>query len=645
MESYEPPQELSKHFRELNKPSDLISPLRGISKNSQAYLAYAIKFKGSIIGVLICENSDSDYIWSLDCISLIIEHAAEMKDPLIRLLTLINISSKELRHQFILNNMRDVVLIYDEVGRIKFVSKNIEKYCEYKAEDLMGIVGSSIIHPDQFDQLYYYLDRLSQGLVDEPHDYFMRQISGEYQWWRFSCQPIMKDGKLVEVISVISNVDKEKKDQQKLEEREKNFRMLAENASDIIFTMDINLKFTYISPSVERIRGYTVEEAMSQTPEEALTPASLDVAMEAFAEEIEIEKREIKNLLRTRTLELEETCKDGSTVWSESSFSALRDEENKFAGFLGITRDITERKLAEMKLRESEERYRFILDNVDDIIMAYDRTGTITFITPNVSEVLDYSAQEMIGLNVIELIHPDHQEAVIANLNELNAGEMHKPHEYQIKNKYGNYVWVRLKCHPVMNDGELVEAVSVVSNIDEEVNRRNALIQNEEKYRQIAENMHDMVITFNKGSLKPTYISPSCLRMLQRSYDEVVNIFSNCMVDNCSKILTSKSIDKIRNFIQRNITDKKLHSLDLNSQTLLELELISKDGSLISTDTIVSYMVIDTIPYVLTVSRDVSHRESTGAKHKNRFNNYQATIDGLAKSQFPGSLTINKLKA
>ncbi len=177
-----------------------------------------------------------------------------------------------------------------------------------------------------------------------------------------------------------------------LRKSETNYKLLADNAHDIIFTMDTNLCFTYISPSIERIRGYTVEEAMSQTPVDALTPASLDVALKVFAEEMEIEKRDAMNLWRTRTLELEEYCKDGSTIWTESTLSPLRDGENKLAGFLGITRDISERKRVDNE-RVKLEAQLYQAQKIESIGtlaggIAHDFNNLLMGILGNVSLVL-----------------------------------------------------------------------------------------------------------------------------------------------------------------------------------------------------------------------------------------------------------------
>ncbi|MEW6364583.1 MAG: GAF domain-containing protein [Acidobacteriota bacterium] len=149
-----------------------------------------------------------------------------------------------------------------------------------------------------------------------------------------------------------------KRAEEALSESERRYRLLAENLTDIIWTSDLNLRFSYVSPSVKRIRGYSVDEALTQTLEEILTPASLEVARKVLAEELEMENSERKDLFRARTLELEENRSDGRTVWTESTITFLRDSEGRVSGLLGVTRDISDRKRAEKEMIELQEQLR-----------------------------------------------------------------------------------------------------------------------------------------------------------------------------------------------------------------------------------------------------------------------------------------------
>lgn len=140
-----------------------------------------------------------------------------------------------------------------------------------------------------------------------------------------------------------------KEAEQALRTSEERHRLLADHASDVIWTMNLDGKFTYVSPSVEKLRGYSVAEVMQQTLDDALTPDSAAIAATALQRAC----RAVHEGLPVPEFrsELEQPCKDGGTVWTETSVTGMRNSAGEFAGFLGVTRDISGRRQIEERIR------------------------------------------------------------------------------------------------------------------------------------------------------------------------------------------------------------------------------------------------------------------------------------------------------
>jgi len=162
---------------------------------------------------------------------------------------------------------------------------------------------------------------------------------------------------------------------------EERHRLLADNASDVIWMMNLEGRFTYISPSVEKLRGYSSSEVMQQSMEQALTPSSLPVAMEAFTKSLTA-MAEGKPFIEFRG-ELEQPCKDGSTVWTEVTTSGMRNAAGEFIGILGVTRDISERREIEAQVHRlafhdyltNLPNRRLLSDRLNQAIASNKRSG------------------------------------------------------------------------------------------------------------------------------------------------------------------------------------------------------------------------------------------------------------------------------
>jgi two-component system cell cycle sensor histidine kinase/response regulator CckA len=297
---------------------------------------------------------------------------------------------------------------------------------------------------------------------------------------------------LREIVVSISDITEKTRAEEALKESEIRYRLLAENADDIIFTMDTDLRFTYVSPSVTRVRGFTVEEAIRQTPAQALTPDSLKLAMKTFGEAMEAVRSGSGGPIRVQRLELEETCKDGSTIWTETTFSPLKDENNVYTGFLGITRDITARRQAEAALEESEEKYRMVVENAYEGI-AIIQENVFLFANSRLLDLFGYTEGEFIGKPFTEFVVSDDYGEAESEYRRKIAGDRYAyVSVIRVITKAGEILWTEVNGVQIIWEGTPALLI-FVRDVTEKKKIEQALIQSEAKYRELIENALDFI--------------------------------------------------------------------------------------------------------------------------------------------------------
>lgn len=157
---------------------------------------------------------------------------------------------------------------------------------------------------------------------------------------------------------VLHDITLRKEAEARLQQALSRYRMYAENSNDVIWTMDTEGRFTYVSPAIERLRGYTPEEVLQQSLEEAFSAGSRELIKDTL--------QRVMNAARTgraelpEYLELEQPCKNGESIWTEISIRLVLDEHRQPIEFIGISRDIRERKLMQDQIKQTlEELTRF----------------------------------------------------------------------------------------------------------------------------------------------------------------------------------------------------------------------------------------------------------------------------------------------
>jgi PAS domain S-box-containing protein len=213
-------------------------------------------------------------------------------------------------------------------------------------------------------------------------------------------------GNPIQTVSSLMDITEKKKAEQALMESEERYRLIAERVTDVIWSMDMDLRYTYISPSITQQRGYTVEEAMAQTIEDMMPPSSLETATKLFLKALSIENAALRDSSRSLTVDLEMKCKDGSTIWVETTSNILYDENKNPIAIIGISRDITERKKAEDALRESEEKFKILVEEMSDGYSVL-QGSQIVFANKLSAEMFGYTGEEVVGRTIQEFLPPE----------------------------------------------------------------------------------------------------------------------------------------------------------------------------------------------------------------------------------------------
>ena len=265
----------------------------------------------------------------------------------------------EARYRALFESEFFCVYLHDLEGRYLEANDTALKLLGYTRDEIKSLSFPMLIHPEDLPNAFKDLEEiLGTGSQSKPTTYRLEAKTGGFVWIETDGRLIYREGKPYAIQGVARDITGSKRAEEVLRESEERYRLLADNVTDIIWVMGLDLEPIYLSPSIERLQGFSVEEALARKIDELLAPAAVELVGKTLVEEFEIEALEEKDLSRSRTLELELKCRDGSTLWSEVNVRFLRDEDGKAVSLLGISRDISERRRAEEEKAALEEQLR-----------------------------------------------------------------------------------------------------------------------------------------------------------------------------------------------------------------------------------------------------------------------------------------------
>ena len=348
------------------------------------------------------------------------------------------------RNELILDSAGEGIFGLDRDGRITFVNPAAARMLGWDAQELVGRPQHETIHHSRPDGTPYPSEEcpICAALSDEE----VHRVDGEAFWRRdgtgfpveYTSTPIREGGRVSGVVVTFRDVTEHRRAEEALRKSEEHFRSLIRNASDIITLYETDGTVRYVSPALQRVLGYAPEERIGALSFELIHPEDVARAREAFADILRRPNQPILVEVRVRH-------RDGSWRYLQAVGTNLLSDPSVGAIVLN-GRDVTERKEAEEALREAEERYRTLVEQIPAVsyIDRADGSGESLYTSPQVEGMLGYTPQEWLAGRLWKhRLHPEDRERILAADERFESENGQFDEEYRLLAKDGSTVWVR----------------------------------------------------------------------------------------------------------------------------------------------------------------------------------------------------------
>ena len=327
----------------------------------------------------------------------------------------------EERYRLVVESAPDAILIHAGTNCVFANEAARRLFGATSTEALVGLAVPDLVAAASRPAFLECLDRLARKGISVG--------LGQQQWQRLdgtvlevegTAVPCNREGKPA-VLVFLRDIGSQKAVERSLRESEAKYRLLADNAHDLIFTLDPELRQTYVSPSVEKLRGIPVEQALRESLQDIMTPESYARVREAAAKHL---PQGLVDASQVERMELELHRRDGSTVWVEAVVRPMLDASGIFRGIVGVARDNTERRLAEAERNRSQIFLSKLLDTIPDPVFVKDTQRQFVLVNEALCVFLGHSRQELLGKKDTDFLSLEQAEAIrVRDTHVFDTGE------------------------------------------------------------------------------------------------------------------------------------------------------------------------------------------------------------------------------
>lgn len=365
--------------------------------------------------------------------------------------------------------------------KFRYVNPQFERITGYTKEELLGRDCSMVVLPEDRDKVRKHAVDMLKGLRSAPYEFRGLTKDGQIRWVLEQVTSIQYRGGRATLGNYMDIADR-KKAEEALKASEAELRQIAENTHDIIARVNKQGVLEYVSPSSIKITGFTPEESMGRSIFELVHPEDMREVLAAY-------ETALQALLPGRA-EFRYRHKNGRYIWFEATGNILFDENREAAGAILVARDITERKNAEVKLREANRQLLNVIEFLPDATLVIDREGKVIAWNRAIEEMTGVKKEDMLGQGEYAYAVPFYgvRRTMLIDLVFMDDEEVREKYEYVERERDAVYAEVRIpslrgrevylwgKASPLYDgEGNVVGAIESIRDTTERMHEKERL--------------------------------------------------------------------------------------------------------------------------------------------------------------------------
>jgi len=435
------------------------------------------------------------------------------------------LTQSEILYKGLVEGQTEFVSLATPEGVLLFVNHAYARLHDREPKDLVGTHVLDYVPAESRAAVEDQLHRacVSKHAVESENQVFMPD--GESRWLSWTNRAIVDaEGRAVAIQSVGRDIDRRVKAEERLKASEARYRLLAENASDLVMLVRNDGRRAYVSPACGKLLGWSPDEMLAMTTRDMVHPDDIERVWRHLTED--------KSELLTLSYRLKR--KDGAYAWVEAATRRVEIAGEPPTRLL-VVRAIGERIEAEHQIRESEARFRLLAENSSDIVILVQNDGKRVYVSPACHKILGWSPEEMLEMTVRDMVHPEDLTCLQSALAEERSDPLTLTYRFQRKD--GGFIWVEAARQRVQIAGGPPHRLVVIRDIDQRKEAERRVRESEEAYRRLAEHSSDMVFELDRDLVR-RYVSPASREILGYEPSELIGFRPNekCHPDDVERV-------------------------------------------------------------------------------------------------------------